>query len=141
MKKFGVFLLILELCYLVYWTGCMFWLVTTASDEHYRTFHAFQAIHMLTVPSVIVSILETRPYWFMVCILLGTFFFDLYGVLDGVNHLDRLIDPTAWSVCMGDAGFTLGLVSLAILWTLWILLNAKSEADRRREQLLLSRVG
>ena len=115
--RWGALWALLEFAYMLFWLGSMIYLVVNDNSiEAQRTFHAFLSIHMVTIPAILLYILETQNrYWFLLWILFGTLFLDVYAVLDVFLHLPR-VPETAWNIECAGAVWTLAMSTLIVFW-------------------------
>lgn len=134
--KWGVGLLLLELGHMLYWLSTMIYLVASTSSEGQRIFHAFLGVHIVTLPSVLLYIMESRNkkrYMFVIWILLATFFLDLYGILDSNLHLKSAVLPgeeTAFKLIQAASIIAPCISLLAVTWYLGILCMTYSNVKK-----------
>jgi hypothetical protein len=130
--KWGVVWLFLEALYILYWFIAMFIIVFGSSSEAQRTFHAFLAVHIVTLPAVLLYIMETRNkkrYYFVIWVLLAGFFLDLYGIIDANVHFSQSIPigtDTSYRLVLAAAIIAPCISFLIIVWYITVLcMNSK----------------
>lgn len=135
--KWGLLWVLLECLYIAYWIIAMFIIVfdDNASAEQ-RTFHAFLAIHIVTLPAVLLYIIETRnkkKYWFVVWVLIASFFLDLYGIIDANLHLIKHIPiggNTSFELIRAAAIIAPCISFLVIVW--YIIVTCQTRLDVKK---------
>lgn len=138
--KWGLLWVLLECIYIIYWVVAMFLIVfdDKASAEQ-RTFHAFLAIHIVTLPAVLLYIIETRhkrKYWFVVWVLLAGFFLDLYGIIDANLHLIKHVPiggDTSFGLIRAAAIIAPCISFLIIVWYLIISCQGRLDAKKMND--------
>lgn len=128
--QFAVLLLFLEVCYIVYWFGSM-WYLMYHGTERYRALHAFLAIHMVTVPIAIFYILEARkkkPVWFLLWVFIAAVFFDIFHLTDVDVHLDRSL-ATAFGIELAASIWITLMSGATTLWYTIVLYTGARDVD------------
>jgi len=134
--KWGVGLLLLELGHMLYWLATMIYLVAGTSSEGQRIFHAFLGIHIVTLPSVLLYIMESRNkkrYTFVIWIVLATFFLDMYGILDSNLYLKKSVlagEETAFQMIQAASIIAPCISFLVVVWYLSILCMTYSDVKK-----------
>lgn len=129
--QFAVLLLFLEVCYICYWFGSMWYLMYNGT-ERYRALHAFLAIHMVTVPIAIFYILEARkkkPLWFLLWVFIAAVFFDIFHLTDVAVHLDRSL-ATAFGIELAASIWTTIMSGTVMFWYMFVIYTGARENEK-----------
>lgn len=137
--KWAVGWIVLETLYILYWFISMFIIVFGTSSETQRAFHGFLAIHIVTLPAVLLYLIETRhkkKYWFVLWILLAGFFLDLYGIIDANVHFVQNVPigtELSSRLVLAAAIIAPCISFLVVVWYIIVVMTDRSDVKKVKD--------
>jgi len=131
--KFATFLIILEICFIIYWFVSQTIIVFTydaASSEKYRIAGLFIGIHSLVNPAAILFVLNSldKPHLSLLWIFVMTLFYDMIELFDVSQRLDQTIIPLAWNLQCAGVIWTFTMSLITAIWYLSLSCGPKRQS-------------
>lgn len=130
--KFALFLIFLELCFIIYWFTTQTYIIftyDTVLSEKYRIAGLFIGIHSLVAPAAILFVINSsdKPHPSILWIFLMTLLYDMVELFDVSSRLDQTIIPIAWNLQAAGVAWTFSLSVIEAIWYVFSLRDKNTE--------------
>jgi hypothetical protein len=130
MNSFPKFLILLEICFLIYWFITQTYITFSydaVTNEKYRAAGLFIGIHSLISPAAILYAINSpdKPHPSLLWIFVITLLYDMIELFDVSSRLDQTIVPIAWNLQCASVIWTFSMSVLAVIWYLSVVINSE----------------